>query len=275
MSSDRGDDFAARLRAARSQRGADAAPSGSGEGSSFAGQVRAFAAAGRLDRLELEPHLLRLTPDELGAYVLEAANAALAASATGDTGDAPPDPEALAAALGPAMESGTAMMRTISESLGDVMFRLRERTGMSGDPGTQGLASILDETSDLLRLAAGTTTDEPGPAPEQSAQSDDGSVVATVRPGPRVVALDIAGRALRAGAGTLAGEIVTAVNNALDGLAASAGPAAGPAMPLEGRVRDLQDASLAHMRAYTGALRALLGSVGGPEPVTRERSGDG
>ncbi|MEV4539734.1 YbaB/EbfC family nucleoid-associated protein [Asanoa sp. NPDC049518] len=235
----------------------------SAQGTAFAGQVRVFATARRLERVELEPQLLRLTPDELGAYVVEAANLALAEET------APIDPAVLDEALRTAMESGSALMRTISESLGDVMFRLRERTGMSGDPGTQGLSSVLDEAGDLLRLA----TNNSAPA-ERTGEGAAGAVTATVRAGPRVVEIGIAGSALRLGADTLAEEIVTAVNDGLDRLGdATAAAEASPVTPQ--RIRDVQDASLAHMRAYTGALRALLGSVGGPVPTTRERSDDG
>ncbi|GIF66122.1 hypothetical protein Ais01nite_41570 [Asanoa ishikariensis] len=267
MSTDAPEDFAARLRAARA-RGATPA-TGSGQGTAFAGQVRVFATAGRLDQIELEPALLRLHPDELGAYVVDAANAALADVAADET--APVDPVVLDAALRTAMESGSAMMRTISESLGDVMFKLRERTGMSGDPGTQGLSSVLDEAGDLLRMASRDDTTAPG---EQTGEGAAGAVIATVRAGPRVVEIGIAARALRLGAYALAEEIVTAVNDGLDRLGEAT--AAEPAGPVAAeRIRDVQDASLAHMRAYTGALRALLGSVGGPEPTTRERSDDG
>ncbi|SNS93246.1 hypothetical protein SAMN05421812_102410 [Asanoa hainanensis] len=267
MSTEAPEDFAARLRAARAR---SASPATSeGHGTAFAGQVRVFATAGRLHQIELEPALLRLTPDELGAYVIEATNAALAQD-TGETSAV--DAAVLDDALRDAMESGSAMMRTISESLGDVMFRLRERTGMSGDPGTQGLSSVLDEAGDLLRKAAATSND--GPA-EQTGEGADGAVFATVRAGPRVVEIGIVGRALRLGAYALAEEIVTAVNDGLDKLGdqAETADAANPVSPE--RIRDVQDASLAHMQAYTGALRALLGSVGGPAPTTRERSDDG
>jgi hypothetical protein len=270
MSTD-ADDFAVRLRDARARAVVPAV--GSGQGTAFAGQVRAFAAGGRLERVELEPQLLRLAPDELGAYLVEAVNAALAhVPAAAEPGDGPVDPAVLDEALRTAMESGSAMMRTISASLGDVMFRLRERTGMSGDPGTQGLSSVLDEAGDLLRLAAGGPADGAEPV-EQTGAGADGAVTATVRAGPRVVEIGIAGRALRMGTYALAEELVTAVNDGLDRLGDATAAAAEAARPVTPeRIRDVQDASLAHMRAYTGALRALLGSVGGP--TNRERSDD-
>jgi hypothetical protein len=270
MSTD-ADDFAVRLRDARARAVVPAV--GSGQGTAFAGQVRAFAAGGRLERVELEPQLLRLAPDELGAYLVEAVNAALAhVPAAAEPGDGPVDPAVLDEALRTAMESGSAMMRTISASLGDVMFRLRERTGMSGDPGTQGLSSVLDEAGDLLRLAAGGPDDGAEPV-EQTGAGADGAVTATVRAGPRVVEIGIAGRALRMGTYALAEELVTAVNDGLDRLGDATAAAAEAARPVTPeRIRDVQDASLAHMRAYTGALRALLGSVGGP--TNRERSDD-
>ena len=272
MSTD-ADDFAVRLRAARARVVAPA-QAGSGQGTAFAGQVRAFAADGRLEWVELEPQLLRLAPDELGAYVVEAVNAALAHGPAGDEpADGPVDPVVLDEALRAAMESGSAMMRTISASLGDVMFRLRERTGMSGDPGTQGLSSVLDEAGDLLRMAAGGPAADGAEPAEQTGAGTDGAVTATVRAGPRVVEIGIAGRALRMGAHALAEEIVTAVNDGLDRLGDATAAAAEAARPVPPeRIRDVQDASLAHMRAYTGALRALLGSVGGP--TNRERSDD-
>ncbi|GIF78443.1 hypothetical protein [Asanoa siamensis] len=232
----------------------------SGSGSAFAGQVRALASAGRLDLVDLDPQVLRLEPDEISAYAVEATNAALAGSIPRAPDDAALDPAALDAALRPAIESGAAMMRTVSDSLAEVMFRLRERTGMDGDPGTHGFAALLDETSDLLRIARGTM-----PA-EHEQTFDGGLVVATVAAGPRVVALDIRDRTDGLGA-----EILVAVNSALDELADAARDLA-PTDRLDARVRELQDASLAHMNVYTGALRTLLGSISGPP--ARERSDD-
>ncbi|MGP4022416.1 YbaB/EbfC family nucleoid-associated protein [Actinomadura sp. 3N407] len=101
------------------------------EGTGRAGdeQVRVTASGGRVARLELDPRALRRTPEDLGALIAEAANAALDdLRSRADSAEAPPaDPSALAATLRDVQDEGLRQMALIDESINEAVARVQAR----------------------------------------------------------------------------------------------------------------------------------------------------
>ncbi|GAA2615723.1 hypothetical protein GCM10010411_58450 [Actinomadura fulvescens] len=99
-----------------------------GTGTADDERVRATAAGGRLVGLQLDPRTLRQPPDQLGAHIAAAANAALddlrARAETADT-EQPPDPAALAQTLRDVQEQGLRQLELISQSLSEATARIQ------------------------------------------------------------------------------------------------------------------------------------------------------
>lgn len=249
-------------------------------GTALEGQVRAVAAAGRLETLEFDARLMRLPARDLAAPVTEAVNLALddmrarSAAADADIEPAPStDPDVLADRLRDVHAQGVRTMDMITQGLSDAIARIQQRTYMSGDPGPLGLEPLLDQTAralDSFRAPDKAERSETAAGGVRGEASDPaGQVHAVAGSGGRIESLWIDEQAGRSGSYALAERTVAAVNAALTDLAAkqaeSAAASAANAGRLAERLQEVQDMSLQQMRAYTGALRGMMSSIQGPE----------
>jgi DNA-binding protein YbaB len=247
------------------------APPVRGFGDACDGQVRAVAAADRLEGLELEARLMRMPPEQLEPHLVAAANAALddlRANAPAADADSAVDPAVLAARLGQVAGEGLARMASISQGLTDAMTRISRQAQVSGRPGDHGLEHLLTQAQRTAQTAAGPAAPADVAADVADARGEgadaDGQISAVVGAGARVETIRIEPRAMRAGSSELGERVVTAVNAALEDLRAKARePGATPAdrPDLAEQVRAVQDLSLQHMRAYSQGLSALMASI--------------
>lgn len=99
-----------------------------GEGISANGRVRAVAAGGRLQSIELDPRVMRLASKDLAAQVVAAVNAALDdLAAQAPTVDlAVPDPDELAAAVAEVQEQSVRQMAAISQAIAAAVQRVKD-----------------------------------------------------------------------------------------------------------------------------------------------------
>jgi DNA-binding protein YbaB len=241
------------------------APPVRGTGEACEGEVRAVASEGRLETLELGPRLMRMTPEQLAPHLVTAANAALddlrAKAPVADAGAAV-DPGVLAERLGEVANEGLARMATISNGLTDAMARISRDARVSGDPGDQGLESLLTQAQRTVEAASAAA---PGEAPQIRGEGSDadGQIRAVVATGDRVETLQLDPPAMRAPSYVLGERVVTAINAALEDVRARVREqfAAAGRQETGTQVKAVQDLSLQQMRAYTQALAALMSSI--------------
>lgn len=90
------------------------------------GQLEVTMSAGRLESVWLDPDVMRLSTDQLGAAIVEAVNAALAEASGGLGADVglPVDPEKLAGQLRAAQDASMRQMSAITEAMSAVVERL-------------------------------------------------------------------------------------------------------------------------------------------------------
>jgi DNA-binding protein YbaB len=247
-------------------RPADALPV-RGSGEACEGQVRAVAADGRLERLELEPRLMRMAPEQLAPHLMAAANAALddlRAKAPAADEDSAVDPALLVERLGEVANEGLARMALIGQGLTEAIARISRQAHVSGDPGDHGLEHLLTQARRTAQLAADPAAPNEG-APVRGMGADAGGLVnVEAGRGERVEAVALDPRVMRAGSYELGERVVVAVNAALEDVRSKmleqAGAAAGRT-DLAERVQAVQDLSLQHMRAYSQALNGLMSSI--------------
>jgi hypothetical protein len=108
---------------------ADAGPAGRATGTADDERVKATAARGRLVGLEIDPRLLRESPEALGRHIAEAANAALTTLRTqAQEASTEPviDPSTLVRTLQSVQEQGLREMTILTESINEAVARARE-----------------------------------------------------------------------------------------------------------------------------------------------------
>lgn len=256
--------------------GVAAGPRSHGVGEALEGRVRAVASAGRLQRLELEPRLMRLPRSELAAPIVQAAGGALAQSRAAavsrpDASDEPfIAPQVLADHLDQARTAASQTMSMITSGLADAMARISQVTSVSGDPGPQGLEQVLESTAAGIELAR-TAPAAPEITDVQGRGTDpDGVVDAVVDSGGGVVSVTVADPPGRSASSShvLGEQVVAAVNAALDDAdrqqAEQAGRGGVEVEGLTERLAEVQDLSLQQMRTYTTALQTMMASIQGP-----------
>jgi DNA-binding protein YbaB len=255
-------------------RAADAPPV-RGTGEACDGQVRAVATDGLLERLELEPRLMRMAPEQLAPHLMAAANAALDdLRAKAPAPDEVPavDPGVLAERFGEVAGEGLARMASINQGLTDAIARISRQAYVSGDPGDHGLEHLLMRAQRTAQAAAGPAAPVEGApvdgAPDEAAPvrgvgaDANGLVSVEAGAGDRVEAVALDPRVMRAGSAELGERVVTAINAALEDLRAKAREHAAAGRPdLTEQLRAVQDLSLEHMRAYSQALSTLMSSI--------------
>lgn len=254
---------------------ADDAPPERGTGESLEGRIRVTASGGRLERIDLDARLMRTPPEELCEPITVAANLALddlrdKAAAARSAAEPEPvvDQAALAERLEEIQAQGMRTMGMVTRGLADAMARIQQRTGMSGDPGPQGLEQLMQQTARTVESARTTapgtgTQDVWGEGRDPSAQ-----VTAVAVPGDLVHSVRIGPHTARTESHELAERTVAAINAALGDLHAKQAEAAAASLEdvarLSERLRQVQDMSVQQMGAYTGALRSMMSSIQGP-----------
>jgi DNA-binding protein YbaB len=230
-----------------------------GVGEAADGQVRAVTAGSRLDRLDVEPRLMRGRAEELAAHILSAVNAAFADLRARSPSVAPVDVAVLVRTLSEVQGEGLRSLAAITRALSDAVEQLRERTGMTGDVGTKGLESLVEQTQGTVDALRGDAQDAPDVVGR--GEGADGSVVAVVPPGGRVESLEIDQRAMRMASAELAEQVVVAVNAALEDLRARSREQMGALRVDAERLTALRDQSTEQMTAYARSLNALISSI--------------
>lgn len=118
------------LDSVRSGQPSEASPEPvTGAGESANGRVRAVAArGGRLERVELDPRVMRMASEELAAHLVTAVNAALDQVATAAAAQAGPvaavDTAALAEQLRQVQEDGVRRMAAFTQGISEAMAQL-------------------------------------------------------------------------------------------------------------------------------------------------------
>lgn len=121
------------LQLAQARRDSAGASQGSGEAAD--GLVQASAAAGRLQSLSLKPDAMQMTPAELAAAIVSAANQALGGEGTPGAwasygsetaGVENADARELAARVAEIQEQGIRQMRQIGQAIADIMSEIRK-----------------------------------------------------------------------------------------------------------------------------------------------------
>lgn len=229
------------------------------------GRVRVIVRTGVVERIILDPRLLRLPPERLADLVRQAANAAI----TGLLGRAPsdvPDLAELSRTLHEVRDQALYQMDAIARSISEAMARIRERTRVEGDPRPAGLEELMDMTRHNLddALAGMDAVAEPARGEGQAAK---GRVRVVVTEG-RVESVVIDQKALAAGSYELAGHLREAMNAAFADLPRARKDAERQGVDLAEvarRARETQNAGIAQMQAATRALRDIMTSIQEPE----------
>jgi hypothetical protein len=118
------------------------------------------AAGGKVDKIELDPRVMRLAPERLTGHLLTAGNAALdemRARAPGEQATAI-DPGALAQRLEQLTNEGLRSLAMITQAIEDGVARVAPRTGMTGDPSPRGLEQLVEQA----RRSVPAERDDPG-----------------------------------------------------------------------------------------------------------------
>jgi DNA-binding protein YbaB len=234
-----------------------------GEGEAADGQVRAVATGGRLERVELDPRVMRLPGERLAGHLVTAANAALddLRARSPAQADAGVDPAVLAQRLKQVTDEGLQSMAMITQAIEGAMARVADRTGMTGDPRPNGLERLIEETRRVVPAPPERDGEEP-PDLTGAGEAAEGRIRARVAPGGRVEALELDPPALRLPSADVAQETKAAINAALEDMQAKAQERAGAlgSVDLE-QLQQLREDSVRQMSAYAGALRDLIASV--------------
>jgi hypothetical protein len=264
-------------------------PAPLGRGDAADGQVQATATCGRVESLELDPRLMRLSGEQLAGHVATAVEAALedarGQSTVGPAPDTPPvDPRVLAARLGQVHDQGVRAVEMITQALGDAVALLRDRTGMAGDVSPRGLPELLAETHRTVARMAGPAEEADGAgdgaaggaagAGEEAGMGAAGAEFTghgeaagglvhanTAAPDGRLTALEIDGRLMRLASHDLAAQVLLAVNGALTDLRDKLRERSAFSPVDPERLAALREASTQQMTAYARSLRDLVAAI--------------
>jgi hypothetical protein len=221
----------------------------------------------RLETVRVEPRLLRSPVDDLSARLVEAVNAALAdfRAHLRDGGEMDFDLREIATDLQKANEQfGRDMRRNMAEAA-ETVAELRRSGVTVGELPTMAFDDLIGDLTEVLhKVDGGRDADDEeligmGEAPR-------GSVRAVCVAGGRLDRLSLDARALR-GTVELERDVVTAVNAALDDLAAKTRERRAEAEidpeELKKQLGQLRERNITRLESY---YRALGDVIGGIEP---------
>lgn len=139
---------------------------------------------------------------------------------------------------------------------------------MIGESGQSDLDQLLSRTRELLDSVRGAGPhDDAGEPVTGTGESADGRVRAVVTGAGRLERVELDPRAMRMASEELAGHLVTAVNAALDALAATATAKAGPVAAVDtaalaAQVRQVQEDGVRRMAAFTQGISEAMTQLG-------------
>jgi DNA-binding protein YbaB len=236
-----------------------------GVGEADEGRVRVTVVDERLETVRVEPRLLRSPVDDLSARLVEAVNAALAdfRAHLRDGGEMDFDLREIATDLQKANEQfGRDMRRNMAEAA-ETVAELRRSGVVVGELPTMAFDDLIGDLTEVLhKVDGGRDADDEeligtGEAPR-------GSVRAVCVAGGRLDRLSLDARALR-GTVELERDVVTAVNAALDDLAAKTRERRAEAEidpeELKKQLGQLRERNLTRLESYYQALGDVIGGI--------------
>lgn len=244
--------------------------SGSGEvvrgvGQADEGRVRVTVVDDRLETVRVEARLLRSSRQDLSRHLIEAVNAALEdfRARRLDGGDLDFDLREVIADLQKANEQFKHDMNQRMEFAAEVTAELRQAGVRVGDLPTLNVDDMIDEVTGVLR-----TVDEARNFGDEeltgTGEAPRGSVRAVCVPGGRLSALVLDARAMR-GTVELERDVVTAVNAALDDLAAKTRDRQAEADIDSDAVRkqlgQMRERNVARLESYFRALSDVINNI--------------
>ena len=125
---------------------------------------------------------------------------------------------------------------------------------------------LLEETISALKPTGTAGGPEEGAEIRGQGEALDGFVTVVAKPGGRLESLTLNPRVLRTDSATLAAEILTAVNAALDDLQAkvnAAVPAVPPSEALVERLKEIQDTSVRRMETFLQTIGEVQNRIAG------------
>ncbi|WP_406312503.1 hypothetical protein OHA77_28560 [Streptosporangium sp. NBC_01639] len=230
-------------------------------GSGEAGPVRAVVVDGRLASLTMDARSLSLTPEKLAGHVLAAVNAALDDIVDQSGPDPFPavDPLALARQFREIRDDFDVQMGHVTGSIQASARKLRQEADVAAEVPSLDFRQMFDQLIDVLEAVGGASHDE-AEEPLGEGLAARQMVRVVCGPGPRLVSVTIQQRAMR-GTAELCDHLVSAVNQAVDGLQElQERRGAGPD-EIMARIGELQESGVTQLRVYGQALNAFMGSI--------------
>ncbi|UBU09701.1 hypothetical protein [Nonomuraea gerenzanensis] len=228
--------------------------------------MRAVLAKGRLVTVGIDPWLMREPPETVAALVAEAVDAAFAGQSPVDAAVPFVEPLALARELRAVRADLDARMARVTASIEVSAAALRAEAGVP----------LLDFGELFDRLIAVLETI--GGVPDGDVRGiSEGPVCAVCAPGPRLVALNVTGRAMYGGARVLGERVVDGVNAALDdlrhGLLRRRAAAGAGTEQVGARLEELRRLGVLRMRGYAEGMAAMMDEVRAAGSVGRVAGG--
>jgi DNA-binding protein YbaB len=237
-----------------------------GVGEADEGRVRVTVTDERLETVRVEPRLLRLSPDDLSAHLIEAVNAALTdfRAQVGESSDVPDfDLREIAADLQKANEQFERDMRRNMTDAAETVAELRRAGVVVGELPTMKFDDLIGDLSEVLHKV-GDGRDADGDELTGTGEAPRGSVRAVCVAGGRLDRLSLDARAMR-GTVELERDVVMAVNAALDDLAAKTRERRAETEidpeALKKQLGQLRERNLTRLESYYRALGDVIGAI--------------
>jgi DNA-binding protein YbaB len=231
------------------------------------GRIQVTVVDERLKTVRVEPRLLRSSPESLRVHLIEAVNAALAdyRARLDESREVPDfDLREIATDLRKANEQFEHDMRRNMAEAAETVAELRRSGVAVADLPTVEFGDLIDDLTDLLEKANDGQAD--GEELTGTGEAPRGTVRAVCVPGVRLESLKVGSPALR-GTLELERDVVTAVNAALDDLAAKTRDRQAETKvdpeALKRELSQLRERNLARLQSY---YRALSDVIVGIEP---------
>ncbi|MFC7584178.1 hypothetical protein ACFQYP_10910 [Nonomuraea antimicrobica] len=220
--------------------------------------MRAMLAHGRLVSLVIDPRLLRERPEIVAGRVAEAVDGAFGREVPGEEAVPFVEPLALARELRAVRADLDVRMARVTASIEVSAAALRAEAEVpSGVPGIE-LGELFDRLVEMLETIGGVRDDD-------VRGRSEGLVSAVCAPGPRLVSLSVAPRALYGGTRALGERVTAAVNAALDDLDAAVlrrrAEAGAGTEQIMATVAELRELSVQRMRTYAQGMSAMMAGI--------------
>jgi hypothetical protein len=239
-----------------------------GVGEADEGRIQVTVVDERLKTVRVEPRLLRSSPESLRVHLIEAVNAALAdyRARLDESREVPDfDLREIATDLRKENKQFEHDMRRNMAEAAETVAELRRSGVAVADLPTMEFGDLIDDLTDLLEKANGGQADDDDEL-TGTGEAPRGTVRAVCVPGVRLDSLKVGSPAMR-GTIELERDVVTAVNAALDDLAAKTRDRQAEAkVDLEALKRELSQLRERNLDRLQSYYRALSDVIVGIEP---------